>query len=61
MRILERYLADTDRMIEAGHALRRELPALQLNDPDWVATLQAREAALEPVAAAPPAQAAVGA
>jgi hypothetical protein len=61
VRILERYLTDAARMIEAGHALRRELPALQLNDPDWVVTLRAREVALEPVAAAPTAQAAVGA
>jgi hypothetical protein len=61
VRIAERYLADTARMIEAGRALRQELPALQLNDRDWIATLQAREAAVEPVAPTPPAQAAVGA
>jgi hypothetical protein len=53
VRILERYLADTARMIEAGRALRQELPALQLHDPGWAANIQAREAAVEPVASAP--------
>jgi hypothetical protein len=61
VRIAERYLADTARMIEAGRALRQELPALQLNDREWVAALQAREAAVEPVADTPPVQATVGA
>jgi hypothetical protein len=59
VRILERYLADTARMIEAGRTLRQDLPALELNDSGWVATVQAREAALEPVATTPPAPVAV--
>lgn len=61
VRILERYLADAARMIEAGRALRQELPELRLADRQWAATLQAREAALDPVAADSPAPAAVGA
>jgi len=61
VRILERYQADSSRMIEAAHALRRELPALQLAEPRWAAALQAREATLELLAVAQPAPAAVGA
>jgi hypothetical protein len=62
VRILERYFADTIRMIEAANALRDELPALQLADRQWAAALQKREAALELLAAASPeAAAAVGA
>ena len=59
--LLERYLADVARMLDAAHALRRRLPALQLADSAWVATLQAREAALEFLAAVPVASVAVGA
>jgi hypothetical protein len=61
VRILERYLADTVRMTEAAHTLRRELPVLQLADRQWVATLQAREAKLELLAATSPETVAVGA
>lgn len=61
VRILERYLADVARMLDAAHALRRELPALQLADGGWVSTLQEREAALELLAAVPAASVAVGA
>jgi hypothetical protein len=61
IRILERYLADTTRMIEGANALRRELPALQLADRQWGASLQAREATLELLASAPPEAVAVGA
>ena len=53
VRILERELADSARMIESARALREELPALQLAEKGWKATLQSREAAIEPVAAAP--------
>jgi hypothetical protein len=51
VRILERELADTARMIEAGLALRRELPALQLADRSWATALQAREAAIDGIVA----------
>src|SRR5262245_26891752 len=61
VRILERYLADVARMLDAAHALRRDLPALQPVDSGWVATLQAREAALELLAAVSVAGVAVGA
>jgi len=61
VRILERYLADAARMIGAGHTLRQELPELQLADRQWAAALQAREAAVDPVAAVSPVPAAVGA
>jgi hypothetical protein len=53
VRIFDRYFADTARMIEAGRALREELPPLQLADAAWSEALQTREAALELVAAAP--------
>jgi hypothetical protein len=51
VRILERDLADTARMIEGGRALRRELPALQLADRSWATALQTREAAIEGIVA----------
>jgi hypothetical protein len=60
VRILERYLADTVRMIESARSLRQELPAVELHDPAWVAALQEREAAIDPVAALPSEPAAVG-
>ncbi|HXJ84042.1 MAG TPA: hypothetical protein VMS64_35830 [Candidatus Methylomirabilis sp.] len=53
VRILERALTDLARMIEAGRALRQELPALQLADGQWIAALKAREAAMEPVTPLP--------
>src|SRR5262245_18023875 len=43
VRILERALVDLARMIDAGRALRQELPALQLTDAQWTAALKARE------------------
>jgi hypothetical protein len=52
VRILERHLADTARMVEAGRALRQELPALQLADREWTAALTAREAGLDSLIAA---------
>ncbi len=61
VRILERYLGRRrahDRGVVS--ALRQELPALQLADQQWVATLEGREAALEPLAALPPEAVAVG-
>jgi hypothetical protein len=61
VRILDRYLADTARMIDAAHALRQELPALQLTDQRWTADLRRREDALELLAAAPSEAVAVGA
>jgi hypothetical protein len=61
VRILERYLADVARMLEAAHALRRELPALQVADRRWVAPMQGRVAALEFMSAVPAAGFAVGA
>ena len=61
VRILERYFADTTRMIEGANALRHELPALKLTDRRWAYALQAREATLELLASVPPEAAAVGA
>ena len=57
----ERYLADTARMIDGARALRREWPALEGADRDWVASLQAREAKLELLAAPSPETVPVGA
>src|SRR5262249_56858970 len=54
VRILDRFLSDTARMIDSAHALRREMPALQLADRQWISNLQTREAASEllaPIAA----------
>jgi hypothetical protein len=53
VRILERHFADTARMIEAARALRQDLPALGLQARDWAEVLQAREAAIERIVAAP--------
>ncbi len=53
VRILERHLSDTARMIDSARALRQELPALQLADQRVGDALKSREAALEPIAAAP--------
>ena len=61
VRILERYLADHARMLDAARALREEIPALQLNDPKWVAALAKREAGLELLAAPAPEAVAAGA
>jgi hypothetical protein len=61
VRIVERYLADSTRMIDSAHALRHELPALQLADRHWATALQTREASLELLAAALPEAAAVSA
>jgi hypothetical protein len=58
VRILQHYLIDNARMIDAARALRNELPALQLADQKWIAALQAREAGLELLASAVPAEAA---
>jgi hypothetical protein len=51
VRILERYLTDNTRMIDASQTLRKELPELQLADRKWATNLSAREATLEPLAA----------
>ena len=61
VRILERYFADVTRMIDAAHALRHELPPLQLADRQWAARLQKREAGLELLAALTPEPVALGA
>jgi len=53
VRILERQLADTTRIVESAHALRQELPALQLAGRSWAEALQGREAAIERIVAAP--------
>jgi hypothetical protein len=51
VRILERHLSDMSRMIEAGRSLWQELPALKLNNRDWVEALRKREAAIESLVA----------
>ena len=47
VRILDRYLTDTARMVEACRALRQELPFLRLADREWAEALAAREAAID--------------
>jgi hypothetical protein len=47
VRILDRYLVDTQRMLDAGNALRDQLPYLRLDDAAWTTALQEREAAAE--------------
>ena len=61
VRILERYLADTVRMTDAAHAVRRELRELPSADRQWAAALQAREAKLELLAVPSTETVAVGA
>lgn len=51
VRILERDLTDTARMVEASGALRQELPALQLEDRRWTEALREREATIACIAA----------
>lgn len=51
VRILERHVVDTTRMLEAGQHLRQELPALGSDAPGWAQSSQAREAAIELIAA----------
>ena len=58
VRILDRHLSDTARMIESARALRQELPALQLADQQFGDALTSREAVIDPVAVAPAAVAA---
>jgi hypothetical protein len=59
VRLLERDLADTTRMVEASRALRHELPSLQLADQEWAKALAAREAAIDRLVAPSPGAAAV--
>jgi hypothetical protein len=61
VRILERYLADSARMITTAHDLRNELAALQLGDATWITNLQTREAHLELLADLAPEAVAVSA
>ena len=60
VRILERYLHDIDRMLDASRTLRRELPALPPENPGWAEAFSAREAAIESIVA-PAVAAGVGA
>jgi hypothetical protein len=46
VRVLERILGDTARMVDEGRALRAEVPAVRLADPAWLGGLQGREASL---------------
>ncbi|MEO8441613.1 MAG: hypothetical protein ABI547_03950 [Betaproteobacteria bacterium] len=52
VRILERHLADIERMVGACRELWRELPALKFDDPAWVDAMRKREAADSVVAPA---------
>lgn len=52
VRILERDIVDTARMLEAARALRQEISVLQLADRSWVDSALARESAIDPVALA---------
>lgn len=61
VRILERHLQDMERMTGAAESLRRELPALRLEDRAWSEALRVREAASELVARSAAGAAAVGA
>lgn len=47
VRILERHLIDTARMIEAARALREELSYLRLQDQSWADAVRQREAAVD--------------
>lgn len=53
VRILDRHFADTARMIETAHTLRQNLPELQLAARSWADALQAREAVIGHIVAAP--------
>jgi hypothetical protein len=53
VRLLERDLADSARMVEAARALREELPDLKLVDRRWAETLQEREAAIASIVRSP--------
>ncbi|MEA2640096.1 MAG: hypothetical protein QOF51_1490 [Chloroflexota bacterium] len=59
VRILERWLFDWDRMLNASRKLREELGGLQLADPAWAEPLRAREAAIDDVIISETAAAAV--
>ncbi len=61
VRIFDRHFADVSRMLAAAEELRRELPALQLDDRAWTTALQTREAKLELLGDAAPEAVAVGA
>jgi hypothetical protein len=47
VRVVEGIVGARARMVREANELRRELPALQLNDPDWVAQLVALEASVD--------------
>jgi hypothetical protein len=61
VRLVDRFLADTTRMIDSAHALRHDLPALQFPDRQWAAALQTKEASLDLLAPVAPEAVAVGA
>jgi hypothetical protein len=46
VRILERIRGDIARMLKEGQALRDEVPAVRLEDGDWIQDLRRREASL---------------
>ena len=54
VRILERHLIDTERMVSAARVLREELPYLRLQDQSWADGLRLREASIERLPAPSP-------
>lgn len=61
VRILERILSDTARMVDESRGLREELPPVKLDDPAWLDQLQRREAAIGAAMVRPPAEQAASA
>ena len=51
VRIVERILSDTARMVRESHELREEVPAVKLSDPDWLGALRKRDAQLRDIVA----------
>jgi hypothetical protein len=54
VRVLERIMADTGRMISESIALREQLPALALHDEAWLDDLRQREATIDDIVAERP-------
>jgi hypothetical protein len=59
VRIVERILNDTARMVRESHELREEVPAVKLTDQKWLDALRERDARLRDVVVYRPTAAAV--
>ena len=49
VRILERILSDMARMVDDSRALRQEVPAVKLDDSEWLDGLRQQEASLDTI------------